>query len=38
MQTDSFITSVISISRLINDIKQFKADFDFSDLDQYHEV
>ena len=36
--TDSLIFSFKPIKSLIEDLKQFKKDFDFSDLDPSHEL
>ena len=36
--TDSFVFSCKSIKGLIEDIKLFEEDFDFSDLDSSHEL
>ena len=38
LDTDSFIISFKPIKSLINDLKYFKEDFDFSDLDPSHEL
>ena len=38
LDTDSFIFSFNSIKCLIEDLKYFKEDFDFSDLDLSHEL
>ena len=38
LDTDSFIFSFKPIKNLIEDIKNLKEDFDFSDLDPSHEV
>ena len=38
LDTDSFIFSFKPIKSLIEDIKHFKEDFDFSDLDPSHEL
>ena len=38
LDTDSFIFSFKPIKSLIEDLKQFKEDFDFSDLDPSHEL
>ena len=38
LDTDSFIFSFKPIKSLIEDLKRFKEDFDFSDLDPSHEL
>ena len=38
LDTDSFIFSFKPIKSLIEDLKHFKDDFDFSDLDPSHEL
>ena len=38
IDTDSFIFSIKRIKILIKELKYFKADFDFSDLDPSHEL
>ena len=38
LDIDSFIFSLNQTKSLINDIKNFKEDFDFSDLDPSHEL
>ena len=38
LDTDSFIFSIKPIESLIEDLKHFKEDFDFSDLDPSHEL
>ena len=38
LDTDSFIFSVKPIKSLIEDLKHFKEDFDFSDIDPSHEL
>ena len=38
LDTDSFIFSFKPIKSLIEDLKHFKADFDFNDLDPFHEL
>ena len=38
LDTDSFIFSIKPIKNLIEDLKYFKEDFDFSDLDPSHEL
>ena len=38
LDTDSFIVSFKPIKSLIEDLKHFKEDFDFSDLDPSHEL
>ena len=38
LDTDSFIFSFKPINSLIEDLKFFKDDFGFSDLDQSHEL
>ena len=38
LDTDSFIFSFKQIKSLIEDLKHFKEDFDFSDLDPSHEL
>ena len=38
LDTDSFIFSIKPIKSLIEDLKHFKEDFDFSDLDPSHEL
>ena len=38
LDTDSFIFSFEPIKILIEDLKHFKEDFDFSDLDSSHEL
>ena len=38
LDTDSFIISFKPVTSLIEDLKYFKEEFDFSDLDPYHEL
>ena len=38
LDTDSFVFSFRQIKSLIEDLKNFKEDFDFSDLDSPHEL
>ena len=38
LDTDSFVFSFRPIKSLIEDLKNFKEDFDFSDLDSSHEL